>query len=408
MYIGIVSQVESKHSPIEVPFDSAASDVLSDLRRTCAAVLTQCGGISKAVDLSTRLGLDRSLGWKVWHVAQGPGPCPSVAHIPGRQGFAQFIRAAREAGVAPGTLDDASRAFDQFRDLTREHAGDRATAESMLGHLSDDGRKRLEIAMRRDGFRAQAHFLGVQAQAKYQLDLVLPAKPGFMPELARVRALLGFRRHRSDVSWLIARSTLVHDEGPSGSIRREPLEPQLLPGELAGIPLLPQFCSKPLPSIRRRIIAGVTAEDELLPGSVGHHGAVDIVTGELASQMPARDVLTDATLMHLTTPCERCCYDVALPRELASAVSVRVQSTVQVEHPYLRSESFATIPVIESLERLGRADRAPTTAEVPPQAALLHYLFARMRVEAKDFELVRLRMRFPPTPSVIGMTYRLK
>jgi hypothetical protein len=341
-------------------------------------------------------------------VAQGPGPCPSVAHIPGRQGFAQFIRAAREASVPAPLLDQASRAFDRFRDLTREHAGDRAAVDSMLGHLSDDGRKRLEIATRRDGFRAQAHFVGVQALAKYQLDLVLPAKPGFMPDLARVRALLGFRRHRADASWLISRSTLMHEEGPSSKIHREPLEPtSTAPSELAGIPLLQEFCSKPLPAIRRRIIAGVTAEDELLPGSVGQLGAVDIVTGELSSHMPARDVTTDATLMHVTTPCERCCYDVVLPREIASSARARVQSTVQVEHPYLRSESFATIPVIESLERMGRADRAPTLAEVPMQESLLRYLLARMRVDGADFELMRFRMRFPPTPSVIGVTYAL-
>lgn len=395
-----MSQVEPKHSPI-AEFDSEAVGVLRELRKSCAAILGSCGGVERAIHLTTRLGLDRSLGWKVWHIAQGVGTCPSAAHIPGRQGFKQFLDAANRLGVQPELLGSAMHAFERFRNLTSTYAGDRASADILLGPLSEEGRTRFELAMRRDGFRSQSHFLGVQTQTAYQLDVVLPPREGFMPDVARVRGFFGLRRNRADVSWIIARTTLVHSDGPSATLHRKPL------GDNTDNPLLlTRFCSQPSLPIRRRLLAGVTAEDELMPGSVGQLAALDIVTAELISNMPRREVRTDATLMHVVTPAERLCYDVLLPRDVATP-TVRVHSTMQGEHPYLRDETFGTIPTYESLEALGQADGAPVSPDVPRQRELLEWLLAELGIRAADFMLWRFRMRFPPIPACIGLRYNV-
>jgi hypothetical protein len=201
------------------------------------------------------------------------------------------------------------------------------------------------------------------------------------------------------VSWIIARTTLVHSDGPSATLQRRPL------GDSATNPLLlTKFCSQPTLPIRRRLLGGVTAEDELLPGSVGQLAALDIVTAELISNMPRRDIETDATLMHIVTPAERLCYDVLLPASVP-APSARVHSTMQGEHPYLRDDTFATIPTYESLEALGSADGAPVCSDVPRQRELLDWLFDQLNVRASDFAMWRLRMRFPPIPACIGLRY---
>lgn len=394
-------------------FAAEATSTLCELRRATAGVLNALGGLDRAVRVASRLGLDRSLAWKLWKVAQGPGACPSVAHIPGRQGFRRFIDAAQAAGVPRDRIRAAREAFERYTLLAATHAGDRAASDTLLGALSHEGRRRHELAIRRDGFRANAAFLGVQAAAMYQLDVLLPRDASESPDVIRVRGHFGLMRSRENVPWLLTRSTLVNADGPSPRLARVALKTRPYPDRArsddGGLPvLLPEFSSHPLPPVRRRVVAGVTVEDELLPGPVGRTGAVDVVTGERVMQMPRRRAQQDAVTMSVTTPCERLCYDVAAPADLfAAEPSLRVHSTVQSEHPYLRGPEFCTIPVIESLEALGPARAAPPTPEVPRHAELLDWTLHLADQPADSLLLWRVRMRFPPVPSCVAVTYRL-
>jgi hypothetical protein len=400
------------HAQPEEAFGDAAIAVLRDLRRSTAGVLTACSGMERPVDVSTRLGLDRSLAWKIWQVAAGAGPCPSAAHIPGRQGFERFLESASKAGVDEGTIHVARDAFRAFQKLTTVHAGDRASVDIMLGTLTDEGRTRLEMALRRDGFRANAHFLGAQVGALYQMDVVLPPRSGFMPDVARVRGHFGLRRNRAGASLLIARTTLVSAEGANPAPRRVPLT-AIAPtiGSHDALPaLLQDFCSRPTPGVTRRTIQGVTVEDELVPGEVGQLGALDVVTGELMAEMRERPVDKQAVTMLVPLPSERLCYDVLLPRAFVfdAAPAARVHSTMQTDLPYLRREDFDAIPVPEHLEALGSAATAPPSPDIPHHPEMLAWVLKTLGRNAAEFDLYRLRMRFPPAPSCVGVAYSLR
>lgn len=399
--------------PGESDFDASALSTLQSLRAAVSAVFSEVAGLDRAVDVATQLGLDRSLAWKLWQVGQGGGSVPSPAHIPGRQGFATFLAAAARGGAGPASIEAAQAAFEGFNRFTRTHAGDRATAHSMLGGLTDQGRERMEMALRRDGFRASAHFLGLAVEAVYQADVLLRPEPGRLPDVVRLRGHFGLSWIRRNVSWVVSRSTRVTPEGPTDQVRREPLEP----GD--GSALVPAFCSDPTPTLRRRVVAGVTVEDELVRGRVGATGAVDVVTAERIGHMPraggsgAGAGTTDAVTMALMTPCERACYDVIAPRGLIPRCpSLRVHSTVQTELPYLRGEDFNTIPVLERFEQVGELGpgRAPGATEVPRHAEMLAWLAERLGEGADgptDWTIWRVRMRHPPVPSCLAATYQL-
>lgn len=395
------------------PFLAEAVATLLALRRATSAVLGECGGLDRAADLATRLGVDRSLAWKVWRVGRDTAGYPSPAHIPGSQGYEHFLRAATATGVSEETINAARLAFAAFLRLTASHAGDRASVDLMLGRLTEEGRTRLEVSFRRDGFRANAYLLGVQAAALYQLDALVDAGPAFQPEVWRVRGHFGLRRTGSNGAWLIARSTLVDTEGPTNLLKRDPLmAPQSHHDEVDRSPiLLPDFCSSPEPMVIRRVIPPATVEDELRLGHVGQLGEVDVVTGERVHSMPPSQSARNAVTMNVLTPGKRLCYDVMVQRDLldgarlADWLSLRVHSTVQTDLPYLRGDDFATIPVLEQFEDLGPASKAPEASEIPRQGAMLRWLLSRLPGGPDAYVLARLRMRFPPVPSVIAASY---
>lgn len=319
----------------------------------------------------------------------------------------RFLDAATRIGVPKELIDASRQAFEGLQDLVRTHAGDRASADILLGPLTDEGRRRLELSLRRDGFRAHAHVLGVQASALYQADVILPPKPGFLPDVARVRGHFGLRRNRADVRWIVARSTVMHADGPRGDVRREPLQSGDATDGSAPA-LLHQFCSDPLPVVERRVIGGVTVEDVLQPGMVGQIGAVDVVTGERFGQMPRRDFKEDAVVMPVSVPCERLCYEVLMPRALLERKPrLRVHSTIQTEMPYVRGPDFAAIPVPETLENLGDAQSAPSAPYIPRHAQMLRWMLDQIGPVPGGLELWRVRMRFPPIPICIAVSYSL-
>jgi hypothetical protein len=390
------------------PFLSEAASILGAMRRTTARVLAACGGAERPVDVAERLGIDRSLAWKMWQVSRGTGAFPSPAHIPGELAVKRFLQAASKHGVPDPMVTQSRNAFEDFQRLITRHAGNRAAVDALLSSFSEEGRTRLETAMRRDGFRANAYLLGVQARAMYQLDAMVNAGDHFMPEVYRVRALVGLRRNRLGVPWIVGRTSLVHAEGPSSEVIREPLG---VATESGSAFVLREFCSTPEPDIRRRIIAGVTAEDELQPGRMGQAGAVTVVTGERLHGMPRQPVQSDAVTMAMMTPCERACYDVIAPESLiAGRVRLRVHSTVQVDVPYLRGEEYASIPASEDFEDLGPVADAPEAPEIPRQGEILEWLTARLRVgpDAGRYRLWRVRLRYPPVPSVLAARYAFR
>lgn len=390
--------------PVQVdPFVNEAQATLMELRSAVAAVLAACGGIDRAVDVANRLGLDNSLAWKIWQVGRDHGGLPSPAHICGRSGFERFLTAAEQSGIASDLVHRARSAFDGFERLMRRHAGDRATADRLLGHISGEGKRRLDTAIRRDGFRANSYLLGIQAASTYQLDAVVSGDRAFMPEIYRVRGHFGLQRNRADAPWILSRTTLVHETGPSATLCRGPIDGT---SPALGNLLLTQFCSDPNLPIVRRVLPDSTVEDEIPEGPVGQQAAIDVVLGEHFSGMPRRDVSFDALVMRVLTPSERLVYDILLPEgQSPTEMELRVHSTVQTDLPYLRGETYAAIPVTEKFERLGPVLKAPEATEIPRQGAMIKWLVGKLPPHAQNSVLWRTHMRYPPVPSVLAARY---
>lgn len=396
--------------PPETGFTEEARHVLALLRRATGALIGSLADADRPVRLADRLSIDRSLAWKVWQVGHGEAACPSAAHIPGSAGFEHFLQAAGTAGAPLSLVERARSAFQALEALLRQHAGDRTSGAMMLGSLSDEGRDRLERAVRRGGFRAQSHFLGVQTRVLYQADLLIPTQAGFWPDVARLRGHFGLQRTRANVPWIIARSTPVNADGPIWEHTRQPLEPGTA-AEGESPLLVNRFCSSPRPRVNRRVLVGVTVEDELEPGPIGQTGAVDVVTGELVRVKEQADTLTNAVTMAVSTPCEHLVHDVLIvqgrPGAAAGPVELRLHATVHGDLPYLRGRESYAVPVMEQFVDLGPVSEAPAYPSLPRHAEMLDWLLERTGNDPAKVRLYRLTMRMPPLPSCAAAIYRI-
>lgn len=386
-------------------------ETLAAVRRAFSDVIARLDRVTTAAQLAERLGLDRSLAWKVWRVASGNDQLPSPKHIPGPAGVRIFLDACERAGIEREIAVAAQRAHDAYRQFMTTEASDRASAEILLGGFTREGSQRLEMALRREAFRANTLFVGVQATAIYQMTVVLPPEPGQMPDLALVRGHFGLRRMRAGAGWLLSRTTLLQGSGPDRAHRRVRLDDTT--GDVAGdggVPVVPRFCSHPLPDVARRLLANASVEDELLPGPMGGSGATDIVMGERVTGIPFEPIREDAATMHVRTPCELVCFDVLIHERASREPSPRLEFYTLMsggDLPFADPHKRDLRPMPEPLEDLGRADAAPAPPGVPQYREMVHWTATRCRVEENSLRVYRVRMKFPPLPLCMVMAYSL-
>lgn len=296
----------------------AAGEVLTDAQRAMHDLLTGAGlADARASDVARGLGLDKTLAWKLAHYIGDAAP-EAVRHMPGLNAIEIVFRAASRAGVASQRIDAARDADARLRAFMAEHAGDRRTFEAMLSGVAPD--ESLVLEERRTFFRAGSVLWGVRAQSQFLL-LALRRSPE-QPDKLDILQLSGFvalERLRPDLPWIIRRLRASDDSGAQMyQIPRIPLDPEGI--TTGGMPLIPDFCSSPLPEIRQTETASGWIYDELVPGPLGKSGAATIINGEvMPALVPAEHAEDNAFgryMLTVRTPLEHVQVDLLIHEDL--------------------------------------------------------------------------------------------
>jgi hypothetical protein len=237
----------------------------------------------------------------------------------------------------------------------------------------------------------------------YQCSAVFPGPAGSFPSVALVRGYYGVRTMRPGVWWVLSRSTLIQS-GRAVESRRVTLAGRPIGAEAS--PLLEEFGRPGSFEVRRRVVQGVTVQDELGPRPMGKAGEVDVVLGEMVTHIPVDAAERDGVTMAVRAPAEELCFDVLLHE---GATTLTPEATcftmVNTEFPYQDPERRDELPLTEELADLGSAAGMACVPDVPEHASLLERLVAATGSRAEDFRAYRLRMRFPPLPICLVVTY---
>lgn len=358
------------------------------------------------------LAVDKNLAWKVFRLMRERDRFAGGRFVLGPQAMGIFIKAAAQRGAAGGLIDDLREAAAEFEEVIRVHAGDRASFEMMLSAAGAEPDESTEIALRRAAFRSNGYFVGVQARAQVQTFIAAPSADGRMVDGVSLRSLIDLRRLRAAAPVVIGRAMCTDAGGvllhPGGV---ETLDDAIRPGDM---PLIREFCSQPLPAFRRVMGERGFVEDLLGVGPVGDTGATTVTAGEVMRSVSDRRRIPGDELAQMVTrvrtPCEVVIADYIVHRDLYGPLAPTLNVYCDMMGEAMRrveEKDRYRRAVSEKVEHLGGGVEAAQTPEIPRYSRLLRHVFDRLRWNAGDFEVYRVRMEFPFVPSSVVIVHEV-
>jgi hypothetical protein len=406
----VTSRLADPQSETQFPRD--IDSVVADLRRNIAAAIeVVCGSRSRAQDVTDNFGVHRKLGWQLWNVAFADDPMAAVKFLPNARGLEVWTKSARMRGVSGELLERITESVSQFHQLITTHAEDREMLE-MLIEARDDGRARDEetdARWRKQAFTGNSYIFGVRAKRLLSTIVLAPSQRTPWFDMVRIQGLIGLVRTRSNVRWPFAQSIVHTDDGVQRAPNRQPLLDTPAVREI-GVPLMEKFCSQPLPPVQRRQGEHGMLEDELLPGPVGQTGASTVITGEILREVaPAHQTTPGETALFGTgvrTPGELLISDHIIHRDVFTGVQRELRVFGELIYPTTQDERDL-LPVADRLQNLGRGIDRVRTADIPDYGEMLDTVFKLTGWNPKEFDVYRVRMRYPPIPASVMLRHEL-
>lgn len=396
----------------QATFEQDVAERVPALQDLFAGVLERyCGGGDAGItQISERLGVHRKLAWQVRNVAYDPDPFGAVRHMPTPAGIDSLITALDRLGLPAATQNALRHAAEGFEELIRTHAGDRNSLEMLVESASEGSFQQAEEKWREKAFQGNSFIWGAQARTQLSTSVLnfSKGKPDWL-DAVQVRALIGLKRVRRNVHWIVSQSAIIDDVNPDRRRQRVPLDPQ--GAELmGGVPVMVDLCSQPLPKLRRRPSDPGLLNDELLPAPVGFTGQQTIVTGEVLRELspihatPGNENLLWGAVVR--TPSEVFIFDQFVHRGLFPRTKRELCVFGELNSPVADDENDL-LPTSETIEHLGRGISAARTPDVPGYQKILRATFSAVGWDADEFDVYRVRMAYPPMPASVVMRHPL-
>ncbi len=393
-------------------FDSDVSAVVGNVRRRLAAIVESvCGGQPRAQDITDRFGVYRKLGWQIWNVVYAEDAVAAIKHLPNPRTLKVWHAAARKQGVNEQMLVKLDESISLLNKSVETHAPDRELLDMLVESRPESRDETTDARWRKQAFAGNAYTWGVRAKCMVASVVICPSRDrADYWDLIRMQALYGLIRTRPNVRWPFAQLLIRNRDGQPFTYEREPLSKTNIVEE-TGVPLLEEFCSKPLPEVIRKPGAMPNmVEDELQPGEIGLAGASTIVTGEhLRAVAPMWADKPGETAMFGTgvrTPCELLVSDQLVHRDLFPDVTRELCVFGELMTQLSRDERDR-LPMLEKVQHLGRASDGVQTADAPRYGELVELMIRKSGYSADDFDVYRIRMRYPPMPVSVIVRHEL-
>lgn len=368
---------------------------------------------SKPQQLARDLRLNRGLAWKMARIVEGRDRADFIDHMPGAAGVDILLETMRRGGASAEATERARAAFAEFDRITALHAGDRQTLAVMASHLNGrplDGERMVE--QRRLAYQGNSGILGIRARVVCSLNIVAPnAQDPAWVDIVRCGGFVDLHRVRGDAHWLLFRQFSLHDDGSATEATNQPLDPEC--AARMGVPLIEEFCSKPLPPIER-VVEGRDTFLELPPGPVGNTACITCFQGSITRRIaPAHRTARDTRAEFasaLRTPAEDLLFDLFLHKSMAASMRPELGIFTTLDGRNQRAgadRERQRLPIAEAVQPIGTGLAGAATDLHGDYQAMVARVFERSGWDPMDFEGFRFEMAFPPIPAMAIMAAAL-
>jgi hypothetical protein len=390
-----------------------AEVVLGRLQAALRGLIAATPGVTdRPTDLKGTLGISYTLAWQMHKVANAAEVISEAGHLPGTAATERFLQAAAKRGAPAKRVMAVREARAAYEQLVTDHAHSRDEFDSIISGLSEEGLEQVDLTHRRAAFKAQSHYIGLQADTHLSTFIFRPSDSDpTMLDLAGFRGMIGLRRSRRDAKWIITSTKAVNDDG---SVRKIPMTEPLAPAEEAReVGLLPRFCSVPSPMLRQVKTASGFVNTEVEPNGLGAQSAVTCLVGHVFRNVFVRyrdnvhKQQGGRTLVR--TPCKALIHDILVQRGTFGDAEPTLD--VFTDHrqidPAEPDRECDRLALREKVIYLGRGASVLATTEVPRYEELAKYVFDRLTWDADEFDVYRCRVEYPMMPSSVKVMFDL-
>ncbi len=360
-------------------------------------------------DLQKVFGVDVKLCWQMLKLT-GPGDALSLApFVPTPGPMKRFLAAAKSAGIDRQVIDKINAAYEAFNEQVQIHAGDRPTFEAMVtgaagvNENSSEDLQKQAIRLRKSAFQTVSHYAGVQMETYLGASFIHPsATPGLL-DAANLRIKMGVRRLRANSKFTVDQIKNVNSDA-NIQAWKDTFTKGTFDDEAAavyGAPLLPQFCSKPLPRFETRTDTDGRSYTMIVGDDVGQTSAVDLVFGRTVSNGAFTEFYNGTkrgfgSSLDITAPMVLLIMDKLVHRP--SFPHPELDFTVQwQDNPAFPTspESITYLPFNERLTKLDAGVDGARMHEVPRYIEMLEFVCQHRNWRIEDFDVYRVRIEYP-------------
>lgn len=405
---------DTQNDSTSVGFEQNVLDVVRRLRAAISDGLHSVkADITRPQSVSRLLGMDKNLGWKICRLVRDENTVSAVPLIPGSAGMKILTNALVRAGAPAEHVHELRAAFAALEELIELHAGDREKLEIMLGNVTNDGQRERAESHRKLAFRGNSATWGVQARVQLCASFIAPGSSPRMADLAWISGLVDFWRLRRDATWAMAAARKTADDGSLYEVGEiHALDDRF--DQPTAVPLMGDFCSRPLPAMCIMKGADGALRYELVEESVGSAATTTCIIGLYGRNFFPRYRAENDTrgehFVRLYTPVETLIHDLFVHQELTYALSPDLALYSQMPggpaYPTAGPE-HGRLAVYDPVIDLGAGPPDVVTPEYPSYPQLVRAVFKRMSWNPTDFHGYRFRLRYPPIPTVALWRYEL-
>ena len=366
------------------------------LQSSLRSLHAELGRPKNMLAIRRQLRVGNMISWQVHRIVSADSPVSAARHYPLPQATALLLEAAARAGVSREVLADIREAAEGFRGFMREQANDRAGFDTLIAGIGQGDEGPIEIPHRRAAFRAESHIWGFQRDVSAMTALVRRSATGSGFDVAMLMSQFGYRRLRAGASATVFAFGAAENWGSS----MRPLDTSAMKTHHS--PLVPDFCSDPMPSLECVAVPSGQVVYRLADGSLGRCGSKDLTTGVFVSgDEPVRIGDTSAfELNHvLHCPTRRLVMSLFLDEDsFADAVP-----SVLTRLAGVNGSDEQPLPLSERVLPLGPADRVTECKGVPSYVEMVRYLANRTGWFLGQFKGFQMTIDFPVFASSMSL-----
>lgn len=393
-------------------FETDTIDAVSFARDAYARIIEEkCPGSKAVTAVCEAFGIHRKLAWQLIKVAYAEDPFVAAKHMPTHKTVQVWIKAAQRSGIHKELVDLIRDADSRFQTVIDTHAASKSEFEILIESCSQSHDAQSEERWRQLAYEGNSFTFGARCKVLLAMCVLMPSddREDYFHSV-QIKGLMGFRQTRPDVRWIINQSVAVDDHAQhETAMQRVAIDPAAARAN-NGVPVIPEYCSDPMPALMRSKTHDGMMQDEFLSSHVGLMGERTLVTGEILRNIAPTHAMPNDKIAHfgsiVRTPSEMLHFDLFVKAGLFGKVERELRVFSDIASPISFADSDA-LSVSDQITKLGRGVSLAQAPDLPGYRGLARDVFARLELDPDEYELFRIRMPYPPIPTTVMFKHEL-